>query len=124
MAILVVGTCSLPLPFPPLPGGGTSLSDTDVLKLSKDCLGDKAFMDRFKRAMGDEEIPDPAKDREGHLAFIQRMQERLAEQAADESGRKKVFINICKSPAIMEPMPMTQEESRDSGIQDGQLQFR
>lgn len=136
-------------------GGGESMSDSDVLRLSKECLGDKSFMDRFKRAMGDEEIPDPAKDQAGHMAFIKKMQERLAEEAmaeqsragkvfedkdgqwtftlpepvfcikaTDESGRKKVFINICKSPAIAEPMPMTKEESQDSGISDDQLQFR
>lgn len=135
--------------------GGTSLSDADVLKLSKECLGDKSFMDRFKKAMGDDEIPDPAKDQEGHIAFIQKMQERLAEEAlkeqtkegrifedkdgqwtftlpvgvfcikaTDMSRQKKIFINICKSDAIAEPMPMTKEERQDSGIQDEGLQFR
>eukprot|EP01062_Namystynia_karyoxenos_P060812 TRINITY_DN5253_c0_g1_i1.p1 TRINITY_DN5253_c0_g1~~TRINITY_DN5253_c0_g1_i1.p1 ORF type:complete len:620 (+),score=273.68 TRINITY_DN5253_c0_g1_i1:76-1935(+) len=136
------------------PSGGV-LSDADILKLSKECLGDDGFMDKFRKAVGEEDIPDAAKDKEGHLAFIKRIQERLAEdalkehtkegkvfedkdgqwtftlpepafciKATDQSRRKKIFINICRSAAIAEPMPMTPGEAADSGIQDEGLQFR
>eukprot|EP00756_Hemistasia_phaeocysticola_P019101 Hpha_TRINITY_DN15638_c5_g6::TRINITY_DN15638_c5_g6_i1::g.98334::m.98334 len=136
---------------PPAPG----LSDKDILKLSKQALGDKDWMVRFQKAVGDEEIPDAAKDKEAHINFIKRIQEKMAEdalmegakegkvfedkdgqwtftipepcfciKATDESGRKKIFINICKSEAIAEPMPLTPAEAEESGIKEEGHRFR
>lgn len=131
------------------------MSDKDVLKLSKQALGDKDWMVKFQKAVGDEEIPDAAKDKDAHVAFIKRIQEKMAEdallegikegtvfedkdgkwtftvpepafciKATDETGKKKVFINVCKSEAIAEPMPLSPAEAEESGIQEAGHQFR
>eukprot|EP01065_Artemidia_motanka_P000534 TRINITY_DN10248_c0_g1_i1.p1 TRINITY_DN10248_c0_g1~~TRINITY_DN10248_c0_g1_i1.p1 ORF type:complete len:616 (+),score=281.47 TRINITY_DN10248_c0_g1_i1:71-1918(+) len=133
----------------------SAMSDKDILRMSKQCLDDESFMEKFKNAVGGEQIPDASVDKDAHLAFIRRIQEKMMEEslkegaaegkvfedkdgqwtftlpepcfcikATDESKRKKIFINICKSPAIAEPMPMTAEEAAESGIQEEGHQFR
>ena len=133
--------------------GGPDLSPDDIQRISDECLADPEFLMRFKKAMGDQPIPDPATDPVGHREFIQRMQASLAEdsikgkegeifedaegswtftlpvgvfviKATDVSGKKKVFINICRSPAISEPVPMTEEEAEESQMMSKDLQFR
>ncbi|KAJ9468568.1 Protein kintoun [Diplonema papillatum] len=131
-----------------------NMTDAEVKKMAEECLGDGEFITRFQQAVGDEPIPDPAKDPEKHTQFMRRVQERMAEaamrekegevfedkdgtswcftlprpefciKAGDESGAKKVFINICSSPSIAEPQPMTQTEVESSGMQNEALQFR
>eukprot|EP01061_Rhynchopus_euleeides_P018698 TRINITY_DN30885_c0_g1_i2.p2 TRINITY_DN30885_c0_g1~~TRINITY_DN30885_c0_g1_i2.p2 ORF type:complete len:620 (+),score=272.47 TRINITY_DN30885_c0_g1_i2:315-2174(+) len=129
------------------------LTPEQIQQISEECLADPAFIKRFKDAVGDSAIPDPAQDPVGHAEFIQRLQASLAEdtvkhtegeifedaegtwtytlpigvfciKATDLSGKKKIFINICKSPSIAEPMPMTAAEADESGMQNKDLQFR
>eukprot|EP01064_Diplonema_japonicum_P006705 TRINITY_DN1454_c0_g3_i1.p1 TRINITY_DN1454_c0_g3~~TRINITY_DN1454_c0_g3_i1.p1 ORF type:complete len:603 (+),score=140.87 TRINITY_DN1454_c0_g3_i1:49-1809(+) len=129
------------------------LSEDEILKISQECLKDKDFISKFKDAVGDQDIPDADKDPAAHARFLQEIQGKLATQAikekegqvfedeegtwgytvpigvfcikaANESGEKKVFINICKSEAIQEPMPMTESEVTDSGMENKDLQFR
>ena len=128
-----------------------NLSDSDVKKISEGCLGDADFMKTFKEAVGDMEIPDPQKDPTGHMEFLKKIQEKLMDSTIRNregevfedkegtwtytvpepsfciktvSGNKKVFINICKSKAIAEPMPMSNDEIEESGMQNEDLQFR
>ena len=131
----------------------TDLSPEQIQRISDECLTDPIFMQKFKEAMGSEQIPDPSKDPKAHAAFIQRLQRAMTEdslkekegeiftdeegtwtytlptgvfciKAADETGKKKVFINICKAEAIAEPMPMTDDEAEESGMKNKDLQFR
>eukprot|EP01059_Diplonema_ambulator_P013840 TRINITY_DN24509_c0_g1_i1.p1 TRINITY_DN24509_c0_g1~~TRINITY_DN24509_c0_g1_i1.p1 ORF type:complete len:579 (+),score=133.05 TRINITY_DN24509_c0_g1_i1:24-1739(+) len=129
------------------------LSEDDIARISQDCLKDTDFIKKFQEAVGGKDIPDAEKDPEGHAKFLSEIQGRMIEmamkekegevfsddegtwgytlpvgvfciKATDESGRKKIFINVCKSEAIQEPMPMTTAESEESGIENKDLQFR
>eukprot|EP01060_Flectonema_neradi_P011468 TRINITY_DN18542_c0_g1_i1.p1 TRINITY_DN18542_c0_g1~~TRINITY_DN18542_c0_g1_i1.p1 ORF type:complete len:607 (+),score=140.94 TRINITY_DN18542_c0_g1_i1:47-1822(+) len=129
-----------------------NLSDAEVKRISDGCLADADFMKSFKDAVGDMDIPDPQKDPTAHMEFLKKVQETLTENAmrkkegeifedqegkwtytmpepafcikTTSSGNKKVFINICKSKAIAEPMPMTSEEVEASGMANEDLQYR